>query len=63
MEQRLQARLKMYVELPDGSTVETADGLRKYISEHPVEPIYVKRRGKRVLVGWQLWLPGTFIAP
>lgn len=59
MDEKLETRLKTFVELPDGSTAETLDGLRRKLNEFPAEPIYAKRRGKLVLVGWQLWLPGT----
>lgn len=63
MDENVQTRLKQFVECPDGSTVETLDGLRKKLNEFPAEPVYVKRHGKLVLVGWQIWLPGTYTAP
>lgn len=63
MDEKVQTRLRQYVELPDGSTAETLDGLRKKLNEFPAQPIYAKRHGRLVLIGWQVLLPGTSIVP
>lgn len=63
MEDSTSERLRRYLMSRDGSTAEAIAGLTSLPSESPAEPIYAKRRGKLVLIGWQLWLVGTSTPP
>jgi hypothetical protein len=63
MDKQTRERLTRYVEGPDGETVESTDGLTRKLIECPAEPIYVKRHGKLVLIGWQRLLPGISMLP
>jgi hypothetical protein len=58
-DKRTLERLHRFVEAPDGEMVEPSDGLQRKLIECPAEPLYVKRRGRLVLIGWQHLLPGV----